>query len=68
MLPELVPNSHVGGEVAAAMADELRRRYFGGSSVRELAEETGYSIQRVRTLLNKANVRMRPRGRQRIPA
>jgi len=68
MLPELVPNSHVGGEVAEAMAEELSRRYFGGSSVRELAEETGYSIQRVRSLLNKANVRMRPRGRQRIPA
>jgi N6-adenosine-specific RNA methylase IME4 len=68
MLPELVPNSHVGGEVAEAMADELSRRYFGGASVRELAEETGYSIQRVRSLLNKANVRMRPRGRQRIPA
>jgi N6-adenosine-specific RNA methylase IME4 len=68
LLPELIPNSHVGGDVAEAMADELSRRYFSGSSVRELAEETGYSIQRVRSLLKKANVRMRPRGRLRIPA
>ena len=68
LLPELIPNSHIGEETAEAMADELSRRYFGGSSVRELAEETGYSIQRVRSLLKKADVRMRPRGRQRISA
>lgn len=68
LLPELIPNSHIGEETAEAMADELSRRYFSGSSVRELAEETGYSIQRVRSLLKKADVPMRPRGRQRISA
>ncbi|OBS52767.1 DNA methyltransferase [Methylosinus sp. 3S-1] len=68
LLPELIANSHIGEETAEAMADELSRRYFGGSSVRELAEETGYSIQRVRSLLKKADVPMRPRGRQRISA
>jgi N6-adenosine-specific RNA methylase IME4 len=64
MLPALLPNSHVGGQVAEAMASELSCRYIAGSSVRELAEETGYSIQRIRSLLDRADTQMRPRGRK----
>jgi N6-adenosine-specific RNA methylase IME4 len=63
MLPMLLPNVHVNGSVADAMATELSRRYVAGSSVRELAEENGYSIQRVRSLLDMAGTQMRPRGR-----
>lgn len=64
MLPPLPPNAHVNGKVAEAMASELSRRYVSGSSVRELAEHTGYSIQRVRSLLERTGTHMRPRGRK----
>jgi N6-adenosine-specific RNA methylase IME4 len=64
MLPPLPPNAHVNGNVAEAMASEMSRRYVSGGSVRELAEETGYSIQRVRSLLERTATPMRPRGRK----
>ncbi len=64
MLPPLPPNAHVNGRVAEAMASEISRRYVSGSSVRELAEKTGYSIQRVRSLLERTATPMRPRGRK----
>lgn len=66
MLPPLVPNAHVVGEVAEAMSKEISRRYFSGSSVREIAEETGYSIQRVRSMLERSGTPMRPPGRKRV--
>lgn len=64
MLPPLLPNKHIAGPVAEAVAAELARRYMRGETVRELANETGYSIQRVRSLLDKAGAPMRPRGRK----
>ena len=63
LLPPLLPNTHVNGHVAEAIAMELSRRYVSGSSVRELADKTGYSIQRVRSLLERTGTHMRPRGR-----
>lgn len=68
MLPPLVPNAHVGGEVAEAIAAEIGRRYMSGRSVRELAEDTGYSIQRVRSLLDRSGTQMRSRGRKSVSA
>ncbi len=68
MLPMLLPNAHVTGPVAEAMASEISRQYGAGKSVRELADENGYSIQRVRSLLEKAGAEMRPRGRKTIAA
>ncbi|HZZ49060.1 MAG TPA: helix-turn-helix domain-containing protein [Pseudonocardia sp.] len=41
---------------------ELLRRYEQGRSVREICTETGYSIGRVRRLLQDAGVTFRPRG------
>jgi N6-adenosine-specific RNA methylase IME4 len=64
VLPLLLPNAHVNGQVAEAMASELSRQYVNGRSVRELAEENGYSIQRIRSLLEMAGTPMRPRGRK----
>lgn len=64
MLPLLLPNVHLNDQAAEAMATEVSRRYVAGSSVRELADETGYSIQRIRSLLDLADTRMRPRGRR----
>jgi N6-adenosine-specific RNA methylase IME4 len=64
ILPTLLPHEHVDRGRAEAMGERLRKLYQAGSSVRQLAEETGYSIQRVRSLLQAAETPMRPRGRQ----
>lgn len=63
ILPALRPHEHVDPSRAGAMGEELRTMYQAGLSVRELAEQTGYSIQRVRALLQNAGTNMRPRGR-----
>jgi N6-adenosine-specific RNA methylase IME4 len=63
ILPSLTPNEHVTQDRAVAIGDRLRSLYEQGYSVRQLADETGYSIQRVRTLLKAVETRMRPRGR-----
>lgn len=63
ILPPLRPHEHIGAARAGALGEELRALYQDGRSVRELAEQTGYSIQRVRALLQTAGTSMRPRGR-----
>lgn len=63
ILPSLTPNEHVAGDRAEAIGDRLRTLYEQGYSVRQLADETGYSIQRIRTLLKAVETTMRPRGR-----
>ena len=63
ILPPLLPNEHIAAERAAILGQQLRKQYQEGSSVRQLAAETGYSIQRVRGLLELAGTPMRPRGR-----
>lgn len=63
ILPPLMPNEHVAQERAEAIGVKLRALYLAGQSVRELAEETGYSIQRIRSLLRASDTPMRPRGR-----
>lgn len=64
IFPPLRPNEHITDVVAAALSAELKRRYEFGKSIRELSEETGYSIQRIRSLLNMTETNLRPRGRQ----
>lgn len=63
ILPPLLPNEHLDLNRAEAIGLELRVRYESGLSVRQLADETGYSIQRIRSLLTAAGASMRPRGR-----
>ncbi|WP_374605826.1 MT-A70 family methyltransferase [Thermomonas sp.] len=63
ILPSLFPNEQIDHNRAKALGSELKKLYQHGRSVRDLAEESGYSIQRVRTLLESANTKMRPRGR-----
>lgn len=63
ILPTLFPNEHVDTKRAHAIGDKLKQVYKEGKSIRELAADYGYSIQRVRTLLDAANTQMRPRGR-----
>lgn len=64
LLPSFGANEHISLSLAADLGMELKNRYLAGNSVREISEETGYSIQRVRSLLAIANTVMRPRGRQ----
>lgn len=63
IFPPVLSNASFPQPVADAVARQLRKRYEGGASVRELADSAGYSIQRVRSLLTAAGTPMRPRGR-----
>ena len=49
---------------AERIGKELRIRYENGESIRQLAEETGYGITRVRGLLERAGTTFRGRGPQ----
>lgn len=62
--PLLEPHDRLDGDTAEALADMLSEQYRAGSSVRQIADETGYTITRVRGLLEKAGTPMRRRGRQ----
>lgn len=63
MLPPLRSNEHIPQDVALAIGQALRVQYERGTSIRSIAEEAGYSIQRVRSFLELAETPMRPRGR-----
>lgn len=64
MLPYLLPNEHIEDDRAEDIGRQLRLRYEAGRSVSELASDAGYSIQRVRSLLNGVGTQMRRRGRK----
>jgi len=63
MLPTLSPNEHLDPQRAELLGNKLRALYQSGRSVRQLSDDTGYSIQRIRALLIAAGTSMRPRGR-----
>ena len=63
MLPPLLPNEHINSARAEMLGEKVRAMYQAGQSVRQLSDETGYSIQRIRALLHAAETPMRPRGR-----
>lgn len=63
LLPPVQQNEHLPRAVSAAVSKQIRLMYVGGASIREIAEESGYSIQRVRTLLELSDTPLRPRGR-----
>jgi len=62
-VPKLGPNVRLGADLAGRLGATLRQRYDDGSSIRQLAAETGYSIARVRSLLQQAETTLRPQGR-----
>ena len=66
ILPHLREHEHINKVSRKAVSAEIRARYESGCSVRDLAAETGYSIQRIRSLLVTAETDMRPRGRRRV--
>lgn len=61
--PFLEPHDRLDAQTIRTLAPFLRRHYEQGASVRQLSEMTGYSITRIRGLLDKAGTQMRGRGR-----
>lgn len=64
VVPFLEKHDRLDDDTASALAEALNERYLAGASVRQLADQTGFTITRVRGLLEKAGTPMRPRGRQ----
>ena len=62
-VPHIDQHVRVPDQAAGAIGEALRRRYEDGASIRQLSEESGYSIARVRGLLARAQTPIRPRGR-----
>lgn len=60
--PLLESNARLDDSTADLLGAELRRRYEGGRSIRDIALETSYSISRVRSLLHRAETPLRGRG------
>jgi N6-adenosine-specific RNA methylase IME4 len=60
--PALAPHQRLDSAVTDELAKVARVLYESGQSIRDIAESTGYSIQRVRTLLQHAGADLRPRG------
>lgn len=61
--PIIAPHARIPDAQADALAAELHTLYQDhGQSIRDIAAKTGYSIQRVRSLLDRAGVDFRPRG------
>ena len=60
--PKLRKHQRIGSGDRPNVAATLLQRYEAGSSIRDLAADTGYSITRVRGLLEDAGVHFRSRG------
>ncbi|GEL24210.1 hypothetical protein PSU4_31640 [Pseudonocardia sulfidoxydans NBRC 16205] len=60
--PDLKRGQRLSDAQRSTIGAELLKRYETGKSVRELCAETGYSIGRVRRLLEDAGVTFRARG------
>lgn len=61
-IPRLTSHARLSSGQSGVIGHELRARYEAGASIREIADDTGYSIQRVRTLLLAAGTVLRARG------
>lgn len=53
---------HVRDDEREELREALKHAYLAGSSIRELAEQTGRSYGFCNRLLHEANVTLRPRG------
>lgn len=62
-VPYIEPHERMSDWLANRIAAVLADEYKAGRSIRQLAGDTGYSIARVRTLLERAEVDKRQRGR-----
>lgn len=62
-VPYIEPHERMSDWLAHRIATVLASEYDAGQSIREIARKTGYSIARVRSLLERGHVDMRQRGR-----
>lgn len=62
-VPQLEPHERTSEWLAHRIGAILADEYERGASIQQLATDTGYSIQRVRGLLDRAGVKKRGRGR-----
>lgn len=62
-VPFVEPHERMSDWLAERIATVLASEYEAGRSIRELAQDTRYSISRVRSLLERGHVDMRQRGR-----
>jgi N6-adenosine-specific RNA methylase IME4 len=62
-VPRVSKHVRLDPATAERVGKELRIRYESGESIREISDETGYGITRVRGLLDKAGASFRGRGR-----
>jgi len=62
-VPHLDPHVRIPGELATRMGALLREQYDAGQSIRQIGAATGFSITRVRTLLELSGGELRARGR-----
>lgn len=62
-VPYVEPHERMSDWLANRIAALLADEYKAGHSIRQLASDTGYSIARVRSLLERADVDKRQRGR-----
>jgi len=61
-VPELPPVTVIAGEYRAEVAQEFRKEYERGNSIRSLAEASGRSYGFVHRLLGESGVQLRGRG------
>lgn len=62
-IPLVQPHERMSEWLANRIGGVLLTEYTDGKSIRELASDTGYSIARVRSLLERGGVDFRQRGR-----
>ncbi|PVE04685.1 helix-turn-helix domain-containing protein [Streptomyces scopuliridis] len=67
-MTEPSPRKYLKGDERIKVAVDLKARYEAGSTIRQLAEETGYSHGAVCGLLHFVGTRMRPGAVDQDPA
>lgn len=66
LAPALAAHQRLDADTQQALGKILRAEYEQGTSIRELAAQTGYTIMRVRTLLVGAGTTFRERGKHHL--
>ena len=61
-MADLTKGRRVTGGDRAKLAGDLRKRYEGGASIRELAGETGRSYGFIHRILSESGATLRGRG------
>ncbi len=61
-IPQLSRGQRLTDDARHNLGQQLLERYQAGASIRDLRDETGYSLGRIRRLLLEAGVEFRGRG------